>query len=441
MTTQLQLSSNAPTATRSSTRAWAVSTMLVFLALVNWADKAILGLVAVPMMKDLGIGPGEYGTLAGAVYFLFAASAVAAGFLANRVPVKWLLIGMVTIWSLSQFAIWLAPTFVLIFLCRIVLGLGEGPSAGLSFHAAAKWFRNEERNLPVALQNVGSFGGIAVAAPGLTYIVNHWGWHWAFFAVGMAGLVWLAAWAFIGKDGPYGGQTKGDPDVVAADSVFDGSIRIPYRKILGCRSFIGCVCVGLSAYWSLAILSAWMPAYLRNAQGYSATGAANVVMAISLTAIAFLILEAVATNYLMKRGVSSRVARGMMASTSTAIAGVFVALVTLTTPGAAQIFVLCIGFGLGLVAFTTGAVSISEFVPALQRGAVLGIYVAILTSPGVYAPMIFGWIVSAAGAGDRGYTIALLISGALVCVGGIAGLVLIDPRRDALKMMTFAEQV
>ncbi|GAC1369645.1 MAG: hypothetical protein NVSMB43_04430 [Pseudarthrobacter sp.] len=54
----------------------------------------------------------------------------------------------------------------------------------------------------MALQNVGAFGGIAVAAPGVTYVASEWGWQWAFFAVGAAGVVWLVAWFFIGKEGP-----------------------------------------------------------------------------------------------------------------------------------------------------------------------------------------------------------------------------------------------
>jgi hypothetical protein len=34
-------------------------------------------------MKNLGIGPKKYGTLASAIYFLFSLSAVCAGFLAT----------------------------------------------------------------------------------------------------------------------------------------------------------------------------------------------------------------------------------------------------------------------------------------------------------------------------------------------------------------------
>ena len=425
----------APPIDRSARRAWLITAMLVLLALVNWMDKAVLGLVAVPLMEDLNIGPGEYGTLASAIYFFFSLSAIGAGFLANRRSVKWLLFFMVGIWSLSQFAIWLAPTFAVILLARIVLGLGEGPSAGLSFHAAGKWFRDHERNVPVALQNVGSFGGIAVAAPGLTWVVAHHGWHAAFFAVGVAGLVWMAIWYFIGKEGPYSGSSKAE----AAVSVFDSHARVPYRQILLSRSFIGAAAVGLAAYWALAIVSAWLPAYLRKAQGYTAEHASNVVMSVSLTAIFFLLTQALITHHLMKRGVSTRVARGWMAAGSVAIAGLFIMLSVAISPGSFQTFILSIGFGLGLTTFTTSAVLISEFVPVLQRGAVLGIYVATVTLSGVICPSVFGWIVQGRGADVAGYHTAFLASGALVLVGGIVGLLLINPPREAARIAYLIE--
>ncbi|TSD40253.1 MFS transporter [Rhodococcus sp. KBS0724] len=416
-----------PTVERSHRRAWAVTAMLVALALVNWADKAVLGLVAVPLMEDLNINASQYGLLASSIYFLFSLAAVGAGFLANKRSMKWLLFIMVAIWSVSQFSIWLAPGFAVILISRIVLGLGEGPSAGLSFHTATQWFRDNERTFPIALQNVGAFGGIAVAAPALTWVISNHDWHWAFFAVGVAGIVWMGIWYFVGKDGPYTGSAK---SAELSGSVFEGTGRVPYKTLLLSRTYIGTVCVGLAAYWALAIVSAWLPAFLRKAQGYSAQGASTIVMSVSLTAIFFLITQAFTTRTMMKNGVSSRFARGFMAAGSVTLAGIFIVISTQLAPGIWQIVALCIGFGLGLVAFTTGATLISEFVPVLQRGAALGIYVAVITLSGVICPTVFGWIVDAAGDGS-GYTEAFIVSGVLVLIGGIAGLLLINPGREA----------
>lgn len=429
-------------------RAWAVSVMLVLLALVNWADKAVLGLVAVPLMEDLKLSPEQYGVLASAIYFLFSASAIAGGFLANRVATRWLLAGIVVIWSLTQFSIWLAPSFAILLISRIILGLGEGPSAGLSFHAAAKWFKDDERNLPTALQNVGSFGGIAVAAPLVTLIATRFNWHWAFFAVGCASIVWLILWLFIGKEGPYSPSSTSagaesvtnvsDSVVAKPDSRDVGlsqtTLRAPYLKIFVSRTFIGTCCVSFAAYWALAIVSAWLPTFLNITSGYGMTVAANIVAIVSLTAIVFLIGEAFWTTRLMKRGVSSRVARGFMASGTTLVAGIFILFSASVSGGPLQIVLTALGFGMGLVSFTTGSVIISEFVPGRQRGAAQGTYVGIITSAGFIAPLVFGNVVGAGATPSAGYFTAFVLSGVIVAVGGLLGLILIHPQKDVARI-------
>lgn len=426
-------------AERSKTRAWLVAIMLVLLALVNWADKAVLGLVAVPLMKDLGLTPEQYGLLASAIYFLFSASAIGAGFIANRIATRWLFVGMVIIWSITQFSIWLAPSFAILLISRIILGLGEGPSAGLSFHAVAKWFKDDERNIPTALQNVGSFGGIAVAAPVVTWIATNYNWHWAFFAVGLSGVIWLILWLIIGREGPYSPQPgKNDqapekplPPEPSNDQEMSATTqRVPYRMLFLSRTFIGVCFVSFSAYWALAIVSAWLPTYLNITGGLGMSGSASIVSMVSLTAIVFLVGEAILTTRLMKNKVSSRIARGFMSAGTTLVAGVFILCSTMVPPGGMQMMMICLGFGMGLVSFTTGSVIISEFVPILQRGAAQGTYVGIITSAGVIAPLVFGSIVGAGDPAGSGYAVAFTVTGAIVTIGGFIGLLLIHPQRD-----------
>ena len=47
-------------------------TMLFFFMFINFADKAVLGLTAVPMMKELDLTPKEFGLIASSFFLLFA---------------------------------------------------------------------------------------------------------------------------------------------------------------------------------------------------------------------------------------------------------------------------------------------------------------------------------------------------------------------------------
>ncbi|GAA4548648.1 hypothetical protein [Pseudonocardia xishanensis] len=48
----------------SRARAWSVTGMAVRFIVVNWANKAILGIAAQPLMQDLGLTPADIGSSA-----------------------------------------------------------------------------------------------------------------------------------------------------------------------------------------------------------------------------------------------------------------------------------------------------------------------------------------------------------------------------------------
>ena len=77
--------------------------LLFFFMLINFADKAIIGLAGVPIMKELGLTPKEFGLVNSSFFFLFSLSAIVTGFLVNHVQTRWALLAMALIWALTQF--------------------------------------------------------------------------------------------------------------------------------------------------------------------------------------------------------------------------------------------------------------------------------------------------------------------------------------------------
>jgi ACS family D-galactonate transporter-like MFS transporter len=51
--------------------AWLIVALLFLFMLVNFADKAVIGIAAVPMMQELGLSPSEFG-LIGSSFFLLS---------------------------------------------------------------------------------------------------------------------------------------------------------------------------------------------------------------------------------------------------------------------------------------------------------------------------------------------------------------------------------
>src|SRR5271154_6486340 len=88
---------------RDRNRAWLTVSLLFVFMLINFADKAVIGIAAVPIMQELKLSPREFGLVGSSFYLLFAISAVATGFLVNRIQTRWVLLAMGLVWALTQF--------------------------------------------------------------------------------------------------------------------------------------------------------------------------------------------------------------------------------------------------------------------------------------------------------------------------------------------------
>src|SRR5215470_4111487 len=182
--------------------AWTITFLLFLFMLVNFADKIVVGLAAVPIMTELKMEPKQFGLLGSSFFFLFSIAAIVVGFIVNRVAARWVLLVLAVIWALAQFPMVGTVGLTTLLICRIILGAGEGPAFSVAAHAIYKWFPDEKRTLPTAILSQGSAFGVIVAVPALNWLIVNYSWHYAFGALGIVGLLWAAAWLMLGKEGP-----------------------------------------------------------------------------------------------------------------------------------------------------------------------------------------------------------------------------------------------
>src|SRR3974377_2439743 len=88
---------------RDRNRAWIVVVLLFLFMLINFADKAVIGIAAVPIMRELQLSPRQFGLIGSSFFLLFSVSAIVTGFIVNRVQTRWALLIMGFVWALTQF--------------------------------------------------------------------------------------------------------------------------------------------------------------------------------------------------------------------------------------------------------------------------------------------------------------------------------------------------
>ncbi|MEU6264970.1 MFS transporter [Saccharopolyspora shandongensis] len=402
--------------------------LLVFM-LINFADKAVLGLAAKPIIHEFGLSPSEYGLLQSGFYALYGVSAIAVGFLSNRVSTKWILAVMALVWAFTMLPVILPVGFAVLLVSRIVLGAAEGPANPMAMHAAHKWFPNEKRSLPSALLNVGGGIGAAVAAPVLTAVIITFGWRWAFFALFAIGIVWVLLWLMLGEEGTVAGAAR---DRQTSDGGIDEP-RVPYRRILLSGTGLGAFVNAFVSYWGLALLISWVPPYFQIVLGYSASETGTLLVLPWVANALFVLGQGMVSEWLMRRGVSSRLARGVLGGVAVMIAGIAMVLFPLTA-GGLQLVLMTVAFSLGAIAFAIGSTVNSEISPTRQRGAVLSIYTAAATTAGLIAPYVTGRLIEAAATPATGYTIGFTVAGALLLLGGLLAALIVRPERDARRL-------
>ncbi|MEX0172518.1 MFS transporter [Streptomyces sp. LMG1-1-1.1] len=417
----------APAPTPDRRRAWLITALIVTFMVINFADKSVLGLAAVPIMDELNLTNSTYGLISSSFYFLFSLSGLLVGFLSARLSSRVLLFGMTLLWAVAQLPVLAVASVPTLLAGRILLGAAEGPAASMSMHALYKWFPPERRALPSALQIGGAALGTLIAAPLVTWLIEAYGWRSAYAVLAAVSAIWALVWWRLGHDGPH--------DHTRAGAMGGGTgPRLPYRKLLSTGTILGSIASAFGAAWALSLSHAWLPAYLRTELDMSAGSAATTISLISGYGLVLLLTVSPVVDALKARGVSSRWSSGAAQSIAVSIAGCAMAAFPLVESTAPRLVLIGLAFGTIAIAIPLHYMTAAEVVPTSQRGAVFGIVAGLGTLPGLVAPSLTGHLIDAAESPAAGYTAAFLTAAAVMLTAGALALTAIRPERDARRL-------
>lgn len=408
---------------KSHKSAWTVTLLAALFMTINFMDKAVLGVVALSVMKDLQISQAEFGMIASSFFLLFSVSAVLFGFVANKYSSRAVLLVLSAIWAASQFPLAFTISVPLLFFSRILLGFGEGPAYPMALHAAYKWFPNEKRNLPSAFIFQGITLGLLVSGPFLTFLLLEFNYHAAFLSLAIASLVWMVAWYFWGHDGTVG-QTTSARGATPADG-------LSYYQLLFDKTFLANMLVYWATYWVFATLFTWIPSYLTAGLHFTTRDTGWIFMLFTATSVPIVMGASTLSQYLLRRGVASYIARGWLSAGSLVLGGVLIiTAATFDMNATIKLGLLAIGFNLPQVVFVLSSAIVAEIAPPAKRSSMMSINSAIGTTGGLVAPALTGYLVQQAENPAAGYTLGFIVGAGIILAAGLIGIALIDPKRS-----------
>ena len=193
----------------ASSYSWYVLLVLVIVYILNFIDRQILSILAVDIKADLGLTDADMGFLGGAAFAVFyALFGIPLGRLAdNWSRVKLLSIGL-ALWSIMTALSGFARNQVELTMARMGVGVGEATASPTAYSLISDYFPKRQRATALAIYSSGLYigGGVSLFLGAL--IVQSWdaaypqggplglaGWHAAFVAVGIPGILvglWVA---------------------------------------------------------------------------------------------------------------------------------------------------------------------------------------------------------------------------------------------------------
>jgi len=417
-----------PVGTRVSGHAWVVVALLFAVQTVNWADKAVLGLAATSVMAELHISAGRYGLIASSFYSLYAATGLLVGLvLAHRYRPRLILAVLIAAWSLAQLPVVFAASFGTLIASRALLGMGEGSGTPTCVNACHEWFPSDRRNMPTAIVVVvGASVGSLVSAPILSLIIEHHGWRAAFAACALAGIAVLVLWLLVARDGPYSGIAVGGPRRGSA------AVRTTVAlRHLADPSVYGSFVLGLCSHWVVGFMVAWLAPFLGLQLGFTRVQTGWLLSLVFLVIAILLLVVSAGSQFAIRRGASTRVARAVLNGVCLLIAAPCFAVAAFASDPYVRLAAIALGVGLPQITFSLNPPLLGEVFPPEHRNRLIHIMMAGITVGSVLSPWAAGMLIGRER--TAGWTAALLLNGSVTLIGAGAALLSINPNRSASR--------
>ena len=260
--------------------------ILFTINVLNYADRYVLPAILPKARQDLGLTTIEEGLLGSSFLLVYGLTTLPLGVWADR-GVRKNIIGLwVGIWSVATTLGGLSRNFWQLISARAVLGIGEAGYGPASLSLLGDFFTQAHRGRVLSYWSVGNLVGAAIGFTLGGLVADAFGWRWAFFMVGIPGLI--AAYLALRIVEPTRGVFDREVDAVTIiedDGVnevetvhggIDKGFWTRAKKILQVPTYLAVIGGLVFSFFTTGGTSFWLPTYLVNTFSLS-VGKAGII--------------------------------------------------------------------------------------------------------------------------------------------------------------------
>jgi len=415
--------------------------VLLFVATaINYMDRANLSVAGSTLQKELGLTSSQLGLLFSAFTWAYVFAQIPVGWLLDRIGPRRLYGWAIILWSfftlimgLSTHHIFATTTasFIMLLVCRMLIGVTEAPGYPSNTKIATLWFPNNERARATSIYSSAQYIGLAIFTPLLSLMVAKINWESVFYATGVVGIIFGIVWLILYRD-PQDSKrvNKSELDYIKANGGYDSdqkqdnSQKITFQEVVYVvkqRKVWGIFFAQFAAASTLYFFLTWFIVYLEQGLHLPIAKAGFIASLPYLMAMAGVLFGGFLSDSLLKKGHSLTVARkipivsGLIISSMICLANFF------EDSPIIAVIILSIAFFANAYS-NMGWVALGDVLPKKMVGTVGGILNVTGNLAGIISPIIFGTLLDK----THSFHWAMYYTSAVALLGGISFLLIID---------------
>ena len=376
--------------------------LITFATVLNYLDRAVMGVAAPAMTKELRISPAMMGIIFSAFSWTYAIAQVPGGMMLDRLGTRITYALSLGVWSMFTLLHGAAQNVTSLLGFRLGLGIAEAPCFPANSRVLSTWFPQQERARANGVYSVGQYAGLAFFSPLLFWVVAAFGWRSLFLICGSIGVTYAFIWYASYRE-PHESKLVGQAEL---DYIEEGGglghrgAQVPFswnlaRRILAKRQILGASIGQFCGNSTLVFFLTWFPTYLATERHMDWLKSGFFAVMPYIAATVGVLLGGAVSDALIRRTGSASLGRKLPIVSGLLLASTIV-LANFVPSNELVILVMSIAFfGQGMV--NLGWTLISDVAPKPLIGLTGGVFNFCANLAGIITPLVVGFILQATG--------------------------------------------
>lgn len=237
--------------------------LLCVMYMITYVDRVNIATAASEIRRALNLSNTRLGFALSAFGYPYLLFQISGGWLGDRVGPRWTLFVCGVIWAAATILTGTAGSLTMLFMMRLLLGIGEGATFPVATRAMQSWTPPGRRGFAQGITHAFARFGNAVTPPIVAWLIGIVTWRGSFFVLGCSSLVWVLVWALYFRDDPAEHPAISREELQtlpnAGAGVREARPRVPWKPLVLRMAPVTIVyfCYG----WTLWLYLNWLPSF------------------------------------------------------------------------------------------------------------------------------------------------------------------------------------